>query len=146
MPPEREDPTQEQVYDLTSESVPPPATSILILEDDLDFSEMLEALLEDCGYQVTRVTSGVEGIREIMAADFDLILCDLVMPNLPGDMFYLAVQRTKPHLCKRFLFMTGHQADPKWDGFIRMVGGVVIWKPFALPDLLARMHEVLRAR
>jgi two-component system, NtrC family, sensor kinase len=85
-------------------------------------------------------------VREIMARDFDLILCDLVMPNLPGDMFYLAVERTKQHLCKRFVFMTGHRADPKWDGFIRKVGGVVIWKPFSLPKLVTMMQQVLSKR
>ena len=30
------------------------------------------------------------------------------MPTMAGDMFYLAVQKTKPQLCSRFLFVTGH--------------------------------------
>jgi hypothetical protein len=67
----------------------------------------------------------------------------MVMPNLPGDMFYLAVERTKPGLCKRFLFMTGHAADPKWDSFIRKVNGVILWKPFELHELMERIALVL---
>jgi DNA-binding NarL/FixJ family response regulator len=71
-----------------------------------------------------------------MASDFDIILCDMVMPSLPGEQFYLAVERTKPHLCKRFIFMTDHQADPKTEAFIRPVRGLMLWKPFRLADLL----------
>jgi DNA-binding NarL/FixJ family response regulator len=93
---------------------------------------------------VIRVPSGVEGLKHIMAVDFHVILCDLVMPNLPGDMFYLAVERIKPQLCKRFIFMTGHGADPKWDAFIRKVRGLVLFKPFPLHDLLAAIHNVLQ--
>lgn len=137
---------EEKVYDLTSEIVPSPRKSVLMLEDDGDFAEMVDAFLQDYSYQVTRVSNGVDGVRQIIGTDFDLILCDLVMPNLPGDMFYLAVQRAKPHLCNRFIFMTGARADQEWTDFVHMVNGVVLWKPFPLSELLTRMREVLNKR
>jgi CheY-like chemotaxis protein len=59
-------------------------------------------------YQVTNVPLGAEGVQQVLASDFDAIVCDMVMPNFPGDMFYLAVQRARPHLCQRFIFITGH--------------------------------------
>lgn len=116
---------------------------ILLLEDDKDLAPMLECFLKTNSFQVTTVSNGVQGLRKIMESDFDVILCDMVMPNLPGDMFYLAVERTKPGLCKRFLFMTGHAADPKWDSFIRKVNGVILWKPFELHELMERIALVL---
>ena len=114
-----------------------------MLEDDKDLAPMLECFLKTSSFQVTTVSNGVQGLRKIMESDFDVILCDLVMPNLPGDMFYLAVERTKPRLCKRFLFMTGHAADPRWDSFIRKVNGVILRKPFELHELLERITSVL---
>src|SRR5438034_11627317 len=80
---------------------------ILLLEDDREFATMLRVYLEDEAFKVTEVENGVEGLRKVMATDFDIILCDMLMPNLAGDMFYMAVERTKPQLAKRFIFMTG---------------------------------------
>jgi CheY-like chemotaxis protein len=142
-PRQEEPPTAAKVYELTEEPVAARPKLVLLLEDDVEFGEMLSVFLESHSFSVVRVTNGADGLRQIMANNFDIILCDMVMPNLPGDMFYLAVQRTKPHLCKRFIFMTGHQADPKWDGFIRKVCGIMLWKPFQLADLLTTIQNTL---
>ncbi len=118
--------------------------SILLLEDDDQFASILQEFLELYSCKVTRVKNGVEGLRRIVTADFDLILCDMVMPTFPGDKFYIAVERVKPMLCKRFIFMTGHKADPKWDSFIRGVRGLMLWKPFQMHDLLIAMRTIFR--
>ncbi len=118
--------------------------SILLLEDDEQFASILQEFLELYSCKVTRVKDGVEGLRRIVTADFDLILCDMVMPTFPGDKFYIAVERVKPMLCKRFIFMTGHKADPKWDSFIRSVRGLILWKPFQMHDLLVAMRTVFK--
>jgi DNA-binding response OmpR family regulator len=133
----------ETVYDVTAQSIAPGLKSLLILEDDPALSEMLRLFLEAHSFKVTCVANGVEGLRQVMSTDFDIIACDLVMPNLPGDMFYLAVERTKKHLCKRFVFMTGHKTEPKWHAFLSKVGGPVLEKPFAMSDLLSVMQTVL---
>jgi DNA-binding NarL/FixJ family response regulator len=67
----------------------------------------------------------------------------MIMPGFPGDMFYRAVERIRPHLCKRFLFMTGHTGDRQIDQFIRGVRGLMIFKPFQLHELLEAMRVVL---
>ena len=118
--------------------------SILLLEDDDQFASILQEFLELYSCKVTRVKDGVEGLRRIVTLDFDLILCDMVMPTFPGDKFYIAVDRVKPTLCKRFIFMTGHKADPKWDSFIRSVRGLILWKPFQMHDLLIAMRTIFR--
>jgi CheY-like chemotaxis protein len=134
----------ELVHDLSRESIAPGKKSILVLEDDEAFCDLLRShLLEDASFEVVCVTNGADGLRQILATDFDIILCDLMMPTLPGDMFYLAVERTKKHLCRRFIFMTGHKRDPKWAGFISKVSVPVMEKPFALADLLSTIQTLL---
>jgi hypothetical protein len=54
------------------------------------------------------------------------------------------VEQRKPELCKRFIFMTGHHADPRSDIFIRRVRGLMLWKPFSLADLLTATQIVRR--
>lgn len=117
---------------------------VLILEDEVEFAEIVKDFLWEKGYDVTAVQNGAQGIKLIMGGDFDLILCDMLMPTLPGDMFYLAVEKARPALCKRFIFMTGHRGDPKIDQFIRRVGGCMLWKPILFPDMLAAIRTIER--
>jgi DNA-binding response OmpR family regulator len=118
--------------------------SVLLLEDDNALAGTLKEFLELNHCRVTRVTNGVEGLQKIIATDFDLILCDMVMATFPGDKFYVAVQRIRPRCCERFVFMTGHEADTKWDAFIRSVHGLKLWKPFPMHDLMAAMRIVFK--
>ena len=115
---------------------------ILLLEDDEDFRNIIKEFLESRFYDVKTVRNGVEGVREIMASDFEVILCDMMMPPLPGDMFYLAVERMRPHLCDRFIFITGLRDNAKVSGFIESVNGTILPKPFHVDDLLEMISFV----
>ena len=118
--------------------------SILVLDDDIELADTLKALLESHNFVVTTATNGVEGLREVMDMDFDVIICDLVMPSLPGDMFYLAVKKTKPHLTDRFLFITGHSDNPRVDAFLKETNGLVLIKPVLTDELVPMISELLK--
>ncbi len=109
---------------------------VLLLEDDDDFKGIMKDFLHDHGYEVVAVRNGVEGVHEVLASDFEVILCDMMMPTLPGDMFFRAVERMRPHLCERFIFMTGHRGNPKVNDFVRTVNGTMLSKPFQVDDLM----------
>jgi DNA-binding response OmpR family regulator len=109
---------------------------VLLLEDDPAFKEIMTDFLTESGYTVVAVQNGVEGVHEVLASDFEVILCDMMMPTLPGDMFYRAVERMRPHLCERFIFMTGHRGNHKVIDFVMSVNGAVLGKPFHVDDLL----------
>ena len=137
-------PGEEKVHDVDDLDLPPSPKKILILDDDPTLTEVLRDFLEHEGYQVAVVHSGVEGVKMIMNDSFDLILCDMVMPSMRGDMFYKAVERTKPHLCKRFIFMTGHQSDKDVNDFIRSIKGLVLWKPFEMYELTQAIGLIVK--
>jgi CheY-like chemotaxis protein len=107
----------------------------LLLEDDAAFRELLQAYLAEQGMEVISVQNGVEGVHEVLASDFDAIICDMQMPTLPGDMFYRAVERMRPHLCDRFIFMTGYRGNTKVNDFVSSVSGIILTKPFQMNDL-----------
>lgn len=115
---------------------------LLLLEDNDELAASLEEYLDLYSCITVRVTNGAEGLRRILKQPFDFILCDMIMPGFPGDMFYLAVERVKPALCKRFVFMTGERGDPKWETFVAQIGGVLLWKPFHMNALLHALHTV----
>lgn len=121
-----------------------PAQRILLLEDRDDFREVLQDHLVSGSYQVTSVRSGVEGLREIMKDTFDIILCDMMMPQVGGEMFYWAVTRIRPAAGRRFIFFTGHQNNPTIEFFFKRVNATVLIKPFKLKDLDFAIRDVFR--
>jgi CheY-like chemotaxis protein len=119
---------------------------ILVVEDDSELAGMLDYFLRSRGYRVTGVSNGVDGLRAVMAEDYDAILCDMVMPQMPGDMFYMAVRRVRPQLCERFIFVTAHQERPRVKEFLNQVREMVLRKPFNLEDLAVLLDRLFQER
>ncbi len=140
---------------------------ILLLDDDTELAHSLKQLLESHSFVistecssalaaagfplkasgdlvVTAVSSGIEGLNEVMKVDFDVILCDMMMPRMAGDMFYIAVGKMKPHLCERFLFITGHGKDAKINEFLKKTGRLVLFKPVPIHDLITAISFMLK--
>jgi CheY-like chemotaxis protein len=126
------------------DAVAGPTQRVLLLEDRDDFREVLRDHLGSRLFQVTSVPSGVEGLRAIMQGAFDLIICDMMMPRMGGEMFYWAVTRTRPATAQRFIFFTGHRNNPAIEFFFRRVNATVLLKPFQLKELDATIAHVLR--
>lgn len=135
-------PPEPRTYEIPADPLSSKCKTVLVLEDGDAFAALVKETLEEQDYRVTVVPTGVEGMQQILASDFDAIVCDMVMPNFPGDMFYLAVQRARPHLCKRFVFMTGHHDNPKIAQFIQEMRGMVLWKPFEMRQLFDALETV----
>jgi DNA-binding NtrC family response regulator len=110
--------------------------SVLIIDDDPDITAALTLNLELHGFFVKVSNRAAEALRTVMAQDFDAIICDMVMPTMRGDMFYLAVSKVKPHLCKRFVFITGCGSEPSIAAFLAAAQRPVLHKPLAISDLL----------
>ena len=118
---------------------------VLLLEDRNDFQEVLRDYLVSCSYEVVSVSSGIEGLREIMnKGGFDLILCDMMMPHMGGEMFYWAATRARPATRERFIFFTGHKNNPRIEFFFRRVNARVLYKPFKLSVLDSTISEIFR--
>jgi CheY-like chemotaxis protein len=136
-------PHEEKIHDLDqAASWEAPKKKILILDDDFIFADLIRLHLERSGYEVELAADGVQGIKKIMVNDYSAILCDMVMPNLAGDMFYAAVERVKPQLCPRIVFVTGQRGDRKVEDFIRKVHAPVLWKPFQMNVLFETVRTV----
>ncbi len=121
-----------------------PTRRALLLEDRDDFREVLRDHLAFRGFQVTSVPSGVEGMREIMQDPFDIMICDMMMPRMGGEMFYWAVTRMRPGTARRFIFFTGHRNNPAIEFFFKRVNATVLVKPFELSELDSTIEDVLR--
>ena len=80
------------------------SATILIVEDDSVFRELLTTILDKAGYTVATASDGGEGLRRIQRESFDLVLSDLKMPIRSGlDLF--RATREEPH-APLFIFIT----------------------------------------
>lgn len=71
---------------------------ILVVEDDPELGFMLERMLVGSGHTVARVMRGGDAITASLQADFDLLMCDLMLPDLQGTDVIRALKAQAPHL------------------------------------------------
>jgi DNA-binding NtrC family response regulator len=117
---------------------------VVLIDDDQDvldsYKEMLEA--NDC--IVSAFTNGVDALKRVMEMEVDAIFCDLMMPKMAGDMFYKAIERVKPGLCARFIFVTGYEGHPRFEEFIKREKPVVLYKPVTMGKLIGTLNVALK--
>ena len=118
------------------------ARSVLIVDDDAALVEIFSDHFRNWGYEIEVAPDGVQAIKKIVTRNYSLVLCDIVMPNVAGDLFYLAVSRARPELCDRFLFMSGHTHHPKVEAFMRCVNGTILIKPFKAEALKEAIDQL----
>jgi CheY-like chemotaxis protein len=129
---------------VTDDSAGSPFGRVLLLEDDSSFREIIHDVFAEHGYAVTAVQSGLDGLKAVMAGDFEAVVCDMKMPEMSGDIFYRAIERVCPHLCGRFVFMTGYQATDAAKELFARIDCHVLRKPFRMADLLGMIEFIQR--
>ena len=82
---------------------------ILVVDDDLGIQRTMTEILEADDCAVETAGDGVEALRRIEASPFDLVLTDVVMPNMDGYELYQAIRRDHPQL--PVLMMTAFHYD-----------------------------------
>ena len=120
-----------------------PKKRVLLVDDDLELTLIYQQLLETYNYEVATASDGDLALKHVLRQDIDAILCDLRMPELQGDMFYRAVERVKPRLCCRFIFITCVADDPKYRAFVEQVKLPVLRKPVEPGKLLEALEKLL---
>ena len=115
---------------------------LLVVEDEPAIADFLARGLEAEGYEIVLAADGVEGERLALAEGFDLVLLDRMLPGRDGLEVLEAIHAAKPALPVIVLTARGEVAD-RVEGLDRGATDYVT-KPFAFPELLARVRARLR--
>jgi len=112
---------------------------ILLAEDDQVMREYLARALEKAGYAVSAVDRGTAAIPLLQNEQFDLLLTDIVMPEMDGIELAQKASEMRPDL--RVMFITGFAAVTLKAGR-QMPQARVLSKPFHLRDLVMEVDRM----
>lgn len=111
---------------------------ILIVEDEIAINGLIEKNLQLVGHQCTSVFDGKSAISEIQAHTYDLIILDIMLPELDGFTVFEKVKETPT------IFLTARNSLADRVKGLSMGADDYLTKPFEMLELLARVEAVLR--
>ncbi|WP_462319407.1 response regulator transcription factor [Marinilabilia sp.] len=115
---------------------------ILVVEDELPMLQGLKDNLEFEGYEVETATNGAEGLEKLMTNQFNLVLLDVMMPELSGFDVCKAARAKGNKTPVIMLTAKGEEIDKVLG--LEFGADDYITKPFSLRELLARVRAILR--
>ncbi len=102
---------------------------VLVIDDELAIAKSLRRVLER--HEVVIARDGIRALELLENdTDFDCVLCDLMMPGLPGSELYERLTKLNPEMGERFIFMTGGAFTQDGRAFLEGVNCPVLQKPF----------------
>jgi PAS domain S-box-containing protein len=131
-------------------SRPPPAriptsprtTRVLVIDDEPLIRSVVARTLVAHGFEVEEAASGREGLDRLIAGDGDqVVLCDLMMPDLDGAALYEQLLARRPELASRVVFISGGAVTERIRTFIDRPDIIVVQKPFVLERLIAAIER-----
>lgn len=115
--------------------------NILIVEDDISVSEMIQNYLEKEGYKVVTALEGEEGMQKFQNDTFDLIILDIMMPKLDGIEVMKQIRRDSS---VPILIVSAKDTDVEKVLGLELGADDYIAKPFSMIELSARVKSALR--
>jgi two-component system NtrC family sensor kinase len=116
---------------------------ILVIDDERAVRELISDALGIEGHDVHTAENGKEALDLIGQHRYDLVLCDLRMPEMDGQRLYEEVQRDYPQVLKRIVFVTAQAHSADYGPFLRSTGIPVVEKPFTLRQLRQMVDKML---
>ncbi len=140
--PYKEDALNEENRELAADFIEGGSETILLVEDDTDIRNSLRFILERYGYKVLEASTGLEGY-EVFAENsdkIDLIISDVVMPELSGVKMYDKISKIKGDV--KIIFMSGYSEEILEQRTSRNLE--VLFKPVPPAELLRKIREKLK--
>src|SRR3972149_4532627 len=114
---------------------------ILVVEDEKKIAEVIKAYLEREGYAITTTTSGSEALKLAAAHEPDLVVLDLMLPDLPGEEVCAELRRRSD---VPIIMVTARTAEDQRVHGLTIGADDYLTKPFSPRELVARLKSILR--
>ena len=127
-----------------SETAEKIAARILVVEDEPTVATLIADILRDEGMRVDVLLESESAARQAERESYDLLICDLRMQGVDGQMIYQTLLQRQNPLRERVLFVTGDVLSPRTQKFLERYGLPHVAKPFRMEELSHAVKEVLR--
>lgn len=117
-------------------------SKILIIEDEEKIARFVELELSHEGYETDKATNGREGLEKIESGGYDLVILDIMLPELNGIEVLRRARRTTD---VPVILLTARDSITDKVSGLDMGANDYITKPFAIEELLARIRAILRS-
>lgn len=116
---------------------------VLVIDDEPLLGHTLRLGLRD-SLNVSVETSGEKGLQRLLGTEpFELVLCDLSLPDKMGADIFRAISKQKPEMTARFVLMTGGAVGEQARAFVDSYSGPVLNKPFVLSEVERLVFSLL---
>jgi CheY-like chemotaxis protein len=110
---------------------------VLVIDDEAWLGDALKAVLSDKN-EVVIETEAVAALKRLEAGEvYDVVLCDLMMPNVDGIELHRRLSLTRPEEAQRMVFITGGAITARVEAFFRRAPNLLLDKPIDLDGLRA---------
>lgn len=116
---------------------------ILVIEDQEDVRENITELLELSNYEVLNASNGKEGVKKALDSPPDLILCDIMMPEMDGYEVLYLITKNPSTASLPFIFLTAKTEKADFRKGMNMGADDYITKPFEEMELLGAIERRL---
>ncbi|MGD8703526.1 MAG: response regulator [Desulfosarcina sp.] len=117
--------------------------TVLIVDDELSILVPLQYLMEKEGYQARLAQSGKEAIEKITKVRPDLILLDIMLPDLDGYEIYQMIRQRPEWESIRIIFLTAKNRDADMAKGLAMGADAYITKPFSNTELIQKIRALI---
>jgi len=118
------------------------AQTIFIIDDDMTFQMVLELALRDAGYNVVIANNGVEGIKRLDTLTPDLVISDIMMPQMDGVAVFRQIKERLQDQGIPIIIVTALNRKP-WFSDLEDEGAVILQKPFEVDKLVDLIGTML---
>ncbi len=119
-----------------------PRASVLVVDDEPQIRRALRRIVGRW-HAVTLAANGAEAWQRLSAGErYDVIFCDILMPELTGIELFRALERSLPEQATRVVFITGGATSEAARVFLEQHGGRVVHKPFRPSEIEATVAAV----
>jgi DNA-binding response OmpR family regulator len=122
------------------------ARRVLIIEDDIDIARFVEVILTHNGFDVAIECDGDAGLARITTDDFDLVVCNFVMPGLQGDEVVQRLRVDARTWNIPVVMLTSQSGATRVARAMEAGADDYVTKPFDPLEFVARVRAALRRR
>jgi len=121
------------------------SVTILVIDDEPSILKALARLLRRDGAMVDTADTGTRALARLQERRYDVLLCDLRMPDLDGPTFYDILTSHYPTLRLRVVFLTGDTLSADSIAFLKQCGQPWLPKPCTIVAVRSAIAQVLNA-